>query len=247
MTRHTRNALLIATMLAGVGGIAAAVGQEASTDASRLPAIHGKVLQYDLTPRGDVDGLILQDNIEVHVRPDLGTQLTALVRPGDAVTIHGLKARSAPVVQALSVTADDGGRTLTDTGPTGRPPPPHRPAPDADGASMQAQGPVRMLLHGPRGDLNGALLQDGTLVHLPPPEAARLAASLTVGHTLVAEGSGVRNALGTAIDAARIGPDASHLAEVAHPPRPPAPPRPDAPDGGPLAPPPPGGPAPNRT
>ena len=47
----------------------------ASYDPGQLPPIEGKVAEYSLTPRGDVDGLILADGTEVHLPPHLGTQL----------------------------------------------------------------------------------------------------------------------------------------------------------------------------
>src|SRR5271154_1456779 len=91
--------LLAATLLAGVGAVALA--QPAPTyDPAQLPAVKGKVVQYTLTPRGDVDGLILDDGTEVHVPPSVSSELVFAVRPGDAVTIHGLKTRTEPILAA---------------------------------------------------------------------------------------------------------------------------------------------------
>lgn len=240
MIRRTKQVLLLtATIVAGAGAVAMAQDATGIYDTSQLPTIHGKVAQYDLTPRGDVDGLILDDGTEVHFRPDLGLQVVAIVRPGEAVTIHGLKARVLKLVQAMSVTNDAGGRTVTDEGPSvagRRPPPPPRHEP-GDDQPMQAKGVIKMQLHGPRGDLNGVLLEDGTMVHLPPPEASRLATQLAAGKTITVQGSGLQNALGHVIAAEAIGPDDAHLTRIALP-RPPRPPRgPDAP-GGPVPPPP---------
>ena len=227
--------LLAATLLAG--GVGAAVAQDmAAYNPSQLPAIQGKVAEYSLTPRGDVDGLILADGMEVHLPPHLGTQLVYAVKPGDAVTIRGLKARAIPMVQALSVRNDATGGTVTDTG-TGGPPGPR----DAQQA-LNATGRIKAQLHGPRGDLNGALLEDGTIVRLPPSEAQRLASTLAPGAPLTVQGNGFDGPLGRVIEARSIGPDATHLAQVAMPPRPPGhrpppPGGPDAPSGGPDAPP----------
>ena len=113
------------------GGAGIAVAQNATTyDPARLPATNGKVAEYTLTSRGDVDGLILTDGTEVHLPPHLGTQLVFAVKPGDVVTIHGLRARAIPMVQAMSVSNDATGNTVTDTGAGGpgrRPPPPGGP------------------------------------------------------------------------------------------------------------------------
>ena len=239
---RTRHVLLAATLLAGGAG-AVAVAQNAGTyDPSQLPQVQGKVAQYSLTPRGDVDGLILADGTEIHLPPHLGTQLVFAVKPGDAVTIHGLKARALPMVQAVSVRNDASGATVTDDG-NGGPRGPHA----APTQLLDATGHVKASLHGPRGDLNGALLDDGTIVRLPPPEALRLAADLQPGVALTVHGQGYAGPLGKVVEAREIGPDAGHLSQVAPPPppgrRPPPPPGgPDAgPPGGLDAPPPPPG------
>src|ERR1700709_1836454 len=173
----TRHAFLVAALIAGATGIAAA--QDAATfDPSQLPATPGKVAQYSLTPRGDVDGLILTDGTEVHLPPHLGTQLVYAVKPGDAVTVRGLRARAIPMVQAMSISNDATGTTVSDNGPGG----PRGPR----GAEqpLTAEGRIKAQLHGPNGDLNGALLDDGTIVRLPPTEAQRMAANLTAGAPL---------------------------------------------------------------
>ena len=220
--------LLAATLLAG--GVGAAVAQNAATfDPAQLPAIQGKVAEYSLTPRGDVDGLLLADGMEVHMPPHLGTQLVYAVKPGDDVTIRGLKARAIPMVQAMSIKNDATGNTVTDTGAGGP------PGPRGAQRALTDTGRVKAQLHGPRGDLNGALLEDGTIVRLPPPEATRLAAVLSVGASVSVQGQGVESPLGRVIEARSVGPDAGHLSPVAAPPPPPG-----------HRPPPPGGPGPAR-
>lgn len=226
-SKRFRIALLAATLIAGVGGIAAA--QMAPTyNPSQLPATKGKVAQYSLTPRGDVDGLILNDGTQIHLPPQLGTQLVFAVKPGDTVTVRGLKARELPLVQAMQVTNDASGQSVTDTGPAPGGPGPkhdekgkkdHGPGPRAaSGEPMQAQGPIKAQLYGPRGDLNGVLLADGTIVHLPPQEAQRLAGQLAVGQTLFVRGAGIKNSLGKLIMARAIGPDEQHATPLQEPP-----------------------------
>jgi hypothetical protein len=202
-----RTALLAATLIAsGAGGIALA--QMSSTfDLDQLPETRGKVTQYLLTPRGDVDGLLLADGTEVDVPPHLSTQLAFAVKPGDAVTVHGLKARALPLVAAGSVTNDATRVTVTWNGPGH----PH----EADG--MEAQGRVKAPLYDLHGDANGVLLEDGTVVRLPPPEAKRLAETLAAGKTLVVRGEGYAGPLGRALEAHEIGADAEHLVAVRGP------------------------------
>jgi hypothetical protein len=232
---RTRHCLLAAPLL--TGSVGAAVAQNAATyDPSQLPAIQGQVAEYGLTPRGDVDGLILADGTEVHLPPHLGMQLVYAVKPGDTVTVLGLKARAIPMVQAISVKNNATGNSVTDNG-AGGPPGPH----DAR-RTLNATGRIKAQLHGPRGDLNGALLEDGTIIRLPPPEAQRLASVLSAGAPLTVQGDGFEGALGRVIEARSIGPDALHLNEVAAPP--PQPGRRPPPPGGPVMAPPPGPDAP---
>ncbi|MEA2777336.1 MAG: hypothetical protein QOF90_2742 [Acetobacteraceae bacterium] len=209
---RTRPLLLLATLLAG-GGVARA--QDLTTfDPRQLPAMQGKVAEYSLTPRGDVDGLILTDGTEVHLPPHLGTQLVFAVKPGDQVTIHGLRARAIPMVQAMSVSNDVTGNTVTDNssgGPRG---------PRGAEQALTAQGRIKAQLHGPQGDLNGVLLEDGTIVRLPPPEAQRLASELTPGAPLYAEGDGFTGPLGRIIAAQSLGSSPTQITQIAAPPPP---------------------------
>ncbi|TPG57091.1 hypothetical protein EAH89_11510 [Roseomonas nepalensis] len=167
---------------------------------------------------GDVDGLILEDGTEIHLPPRLGTLLADAVKPGDRVTVHGLRARAVPMMQAVAITNDATGRTVTDGGPPGTPPP---AATRGDRQAMTAQGRVRLQLHGPRGDLNGVLLTDGTIIRLPPPEAQRLSELLRPGMPLAAQGRGVAGPFGRVLEATRLGADPASM--TALPPAPPPP------------------------
>ncbi|GAB0116510.1 hypothetical protein [Acidisoma sp. 7E03] len=235
----TQPLLLAAALLTSTASLAIAQ-QPATYDPSRVPVISGTVSEYSLTPRGDVDGLILTNGTQVHLPVHLGRQLVTIVKPGDAVEVRGLEAQALPVVQAISVTSTASGAAVVDTGP--RPTP---PAPVANPAQwMTVQGVVREPLYGPLGDLNGALLADGTQVHLPPDQGAALTQNLQAGKPLVAEGYGVSGPYGRALDAQRIGTSAATLVTVSAiapapgpdagppPPAPPGPPPPAPPAAG---------------
>lgn len=202
-------------------------------DLSQLPVTQGTVKYFTLTPRGDVDGFVLADGTQVHVPPHLSTQLVAAVRLGDAVTVRGLRAAAVPMVAALSVTGDASGQTVVDTGPPGGPgrgpggraghgpgAPPPPPGGPAAGPPSEVSGKILAVLHGPRGETNGAMLEDGTALRLPPPEAARLAAMLAPGQSVVAQGPGIANNLGRMVDVRAIGASHDQLAPVHAPPPP---------------------------
>jgi hypothetical protein len=210
-----KTAMLAASLLAGIAladqGLAMAQGAPGVRapvyDPAQLPEFKGKVAQYTLTPRGDVDGFLMTDGTEVHVPPHVSTQLVYTLRPGDAVTVHGLKARAIPMIAAMSLANDATGATINVQ-------PPHRRG-AADG--REVSGRIKAVLHEPRGDVNGVLLEDGAIVRLPPPEATRLAAMLAPGQSIVARGPGYSGPLGRVVAAREIGPDASKLTEVAAP------------------------------
>jgi hypothetical protein len=206
-------------------------------DPQQLPSHRGQVSQFTLTPRGDIDGLILTDGTEVKTPPHLSTQIAYSVKPGDTVTIHGLQAAALPLIQAVSILDEANRRTVIDTGPEGpgRGPAGRRPPPDGGpGArsSLQSelQGRVRMSLHGPRGDVNGALLDDGTVLRVPPVEADWLADLLRPGRSVFAQGAIVSTAIGKVFEVQQIGTSRDQLTPIDVPPgfppgRPPEPPR----------------------
>lgn len=212
-TMRLRYALLAATLIAA-GASGAALAQRGPVyDPAQLPEVKGKIAQYLLTPRGDVGGLLLTDGTEVHVPPHLSTQLVFTVKPGDTVTIHGLRARATPMVLAASVTNDATNATVL-LEPHGR----H----GGPGQQIEAAGRVKAELHTPRGDVDGVLLESGTIVRLPPPEAQKHAAALAVGQAVFVRGFGYEGPLGSVIAAQALGADKEHTEPVAGP-RPPGP------------------------
>jgi hypothetical protein len=89
------------------------------------------------------------------------------------------------------------------------------------------QGKVAQYSLTPRGDVDGLILDDGTIVRLPPEEADRLAAELAPGQPLYVEGDGIAGPLGKVIAAQQIGPSQTQLVQVQGPPPPPRGPGPD--------------------
>lgn len=200
---------LVATLLATVAiGSVAAYSQGALWDPAQLPESRGTVKQYTLAPRGEVDGLILNDGTEVHFPKHLSTQVVFAIRPGDDVSIRGLKARGLPLVDAASITNVNTGKTVVDNGR------------DFRGPDQTASGRISVVLHGRRGEVNGAVLDNGTVLRLPPPEAERLASSLQVGQPVFARGDILSSALGRVIDVQAIGSSPEQMTELAGP-RPP--------------------------
>ncbi|WP_044558756.1 hypothetical protein [Azospirillum sp. B4] len=189
-------------------------------DAAQLPAIRGVVRQFTQTPRGDIDGLILMDGTEVKTPPHLSSGIAYAIRPGDTVVVHGLKAAALPLVRAISISDEASKITISDDGPG-----PGRRLDAAAGVPALSSGRVRMPLHGPEGEVDGALLEDGTILRLPP-DAYRAAAGLKPGQTVFAEGAVLTTPFGRVVEVSGIGTTPDRLEPIA--PQPPAPPPPPA-------------------
>ena len=177
-------------------------------DPAQLPSAKGVVAQYLLSPRGEIEGLLLADGTEVHINPMLSTELAFSVKPGDSVTIRGLKAKNSPMIAAAAITNDASGATVAGRMGHGM---------HERGANIEAEGTVKAALHEPRGEINGVLLDNGTVVRLPPSEAKKFAAQLAVGQPLYVRGMGVTSPLGKVVLARQIGADRTKLADVAMP------------------------------
>src|SRR5260370_35847587 len=188
--------------------------------AGQLPETRGTVQRFTLTPIGEIDGVILADGTEFHLPPHLTTQLASAVRVGDTVTVQGYRSLYVPLIVAASITDATTGQTVVDNGPPPPgsrppPPPPGMPAPGAQQTTVQ--GRVQMPLYGPRGDLNGALLADGTIVRIGPMEAYQVASLLNPGQTLAVQGRGLTTSYGKVVEAQAVGPTAGQIVQVAPP------------------------------
>ncbi|MBB2202005.1 hypothetical protein [Gluconacetobacter tumulisoli] len=178
-------------------------------DFAPLPVTTGVVAQYLPTPAGDVDGLMLTDGTEILCSHELGLAVASIVKPGDRISVSGLKGRELPIVRAYAVTSPRG-RRVEDAGATSV----RLPTPTS-GPDIVVTGTVRAPLYSLHGQLIGAVMQDYGVVYLAPAEAARLSAWLQPGRTLHAVGNGSTGALGRAIDARDIGPAPGQTIRVA--------------------------------
>jgi hypothetical protein len=115
--------LAASAILTIAGGAVAENAPPLLYDPQQLPAQRGQV-QFTLTARGNVDGLILSDGTDVKTPPHLSTALAYSVKAGDAVTIHGRHAAALPLVQAVSMSEEATCCAVVDSGPPG---PGHRP------------------------------------------------------------------------------------------------------------------------
>ncbi|RQN39383.1 hypothetical protein [Paraburkholderia tropica] len=169
-------------------------------DPESLPETRGKIVHFLLNPHGEIDGFVL-DSQQVHFPPHLAKKLARHVTPGEVVRIRGVKPRGANMLAAVCLTTRNG-VVILDEGP-------HRggekPAKaHLERKPMESAGEVVLSLFGPKGELRGALLDDGTSLRMPPHAAAELAAYLAPGAHIQAWGHGVRYRHGRTIEVDEI-------------------------------------------
>lgn len=181
--------------------------------ARAMPAAMQAVLESPVTrlltnPYGEVDGLRLSDGTIVRFPPHLAEALTAAVQVGDRVRVIGRR-ESASSVKADAIVNAATGQTVYDQPPApggGHPMPTHLRM--ASLQTQQAQGRIDVVLTGPRGEAQGVILSDGSIVRFPPHA---LQQALQQGQPFAASGLGTRNAYGASLEAVSTGASLSDL------------------------------------
>lgn len=164
----------------------------------------GTVRRFVINPEGEVDGLLLSDGTLVAFPPHVGVQIVTVVRPGDAVQITGLRDASNNV-RARQLVNQRTGQPVVDQPP---PVPPQRVPPSLRGVGLvrlSVRGEVLRVTTAPRGEPDGVLLADGTVVKLTPPVAQQFINLLQPGTVIAAQGYGTRNQYGEALQATAFG------------------------------------------
>ncbi|MBB2983952.1 hypothetical protein FHX57_007205 [Paraburkholderia tropica] len=166
----------------------------------------GTVARFLINPDGDVDGFLTREGLLIRFPPHMGAQLAATVRKGDAVQVSGWR-NSEASLDAQRITDTRSGEQLVDQPPA--PDAAARPMPrELRGAGlspMDAQGQVAYVTSAPRGEPDGVILSDGTVIKLTPPIAQQYPALVRTGATVAARGYGTRNQYGAALQATAFG------------------------------------------
>lgn len=175
---------------------------------AQAPVMEGRVSRFLINPYGEVDGLMVGDRTVVKFPPHLSQTLQNAVRPGQSVRVFG-QAEAAGVIKADAIVNLANGQTVIDRPPAfdANPPlPPHLRA--AQLRQLSVRGKIALVLTGPRGEANGVILDDGSIVRFAPDS---LRTPLEPGAPFAANGLGTRNSLGTAIEAIDVGASADSL------------------------------------
>jgi hypothetical protein len=171
-------------------------------DPDYLPEVSGTVKQFLINLHGEIDGMIFSRGIEVHVPPHLSRKIGKAIALGDKVKVRGVRPRQSDVIAAVAVETRDGSRIVDDGPPDDHK---HGPKPKGEGKATDAAGVVERSLHGPKGEVRGVLLEDGTAIRFPKHVAERLGTLTKAGARFAVHGHAVTSKYGSVIAAEEIG------------------------------------------
>src|SRR5277367_2347028 len=172
-----RRTVLAAPKITALGLLVALLGvwstaQGQPPRSADLETVRGKVDRFTTAPKGEVDGLILDDGTWVHWPPHLENRFKDIAARGDRVRVTGwtetgpkgdTKFETQTLVnQRTNASADRGDDA---------PPPRERrigKGPAVAGNVETRRGMVRSFTSAPKGEVDGLVLDDGTWVHWPP-------------------------------------------------------------------------------
>jgi hypothetical protein len=179
-------------------------------DPNSLTPVRSKVERFLFNSNGQADGMILASGTEAHFPPHLSHKVLAGLKPGERVTLYGVKPRSADMIACVALETADGTR-IDDTGP------PPKAKKKGHGKKHDHQhderhtGPaeiadtVQRTLHGPKGEVRGVLLKGGAIVRFPPHAARDKPEMYAPGSVLAVRGEALQVEGATVIEASEIG------------------------------------------
>lgn len=167
-----------------------------------LPAVaDANVKSILFNPYGEADGLRLANDVIVKFPPHRSQALLGAVQPGQHVRILG-HVETPAIVKADAIINVTTGNIVVDQPPANPLPllPPHLRAQSLQ--ALQVEGKVDLILNGPRGEVDGVILDNQSIVHFPPES---LSAPLRPGERIAVAGLGTKTASGVSLEAIRMG------------------------------------------
>jgi hypothetical protein len=152
--------------------------------------VEGKIRSFITAPKGEVDGAVLEDGTVLHWPPHLADRVQDMVRRGDNIRVVGRNETAPGGEKHFEVQSLSNLRTQAKLDVAAAPPPPGAPpAPRGDAARVDPkapqantlQGRIRSFTTAPKGEVDGALLEDGTVVHWPPHMGTRVRRLIDTG------------------------------------------------------------------
>jgi hypothetical protein len=185
-----------------VSGLAISGSGELRAQGSRdkeMKIVRGKVERMTTAPKGEVDGAVLDDGTVLHWPPHLADRFAEVAKKGAHVTADGIL-RTGPEgdtrleVRTLTNTDTDATVRNDEPGPKGKRP--KGPPPPRSERIETIRGTVARLTTAPKGEVDGAVLDDGTVLHWPPHLEVRFSKVVKKGDRIEASGSQEKTAKG---------------------------------------------------
>ena len=179
-------------------------------DPSVLPIVKGTIACFTRNTKGDVDGVLLDDDRQIHVPPHMGAGMEKLFALGDTIEARYVKPRQGDVFAAVSVTGASG-RSLIDEGPPHKgdkhgPDHAARPGmPKPATEPIDLVGRVKRTLYAPKGEVAGAVLESGEQLRVDPKSNAELAPYFAAGADIRAWGEVLRQKGTTVVEVSELG------------------------------------------
>lgn len=201
-----------------VGALAALVHPAAAQraalwfDPTQLPSYSGRLERWIALPSGEVARGLMREGTQFVFPPSEAEALARAIERNASICVWGIRARSAPVVLMLAW-------ARVDTDPASFVERPAWFVEERPGTEpLTIGGRIQAPLLRPTGDPMGVILADGEgSIRLPVDVHRRLGDLLRPGEPILAEGLGARRGDLVAIDAVRIGRDASSLQRLPGP------------------------------
>ena len=204
-----RRALLLAGLASGAAWAQGTRG--VWFDPTQLPSFSGRLERSLVNPAGEVDRLLFREGAQIVFPPSEAQDIAEAVRPGDSMTVWGIRARNAPVITMLAWAKAEGQPPRFVTQPSWF-------APTRRGSQrLQTGGVIDRTILTPQGEGMGVMLNSGDFIRLPPAAHLALADALKDGATVFADGLGHRQGERISIDAERVGPEARALRALPDP------------------------------
>lgn len=164
----------------------------------------GTLNRFVINPEGDVDGFLLDDGSLVRFPSHMGSQLVSTVHRGDSLRIAGFR-DAAGNVSAQQSTNERTSRQIVD-----QPPPVNgmRLSPSLRGAGLvrlSVKGVVARVTKAPRGEPDGVMLTNGTVIRMLSPVAQQFANLMRPDVVVAATRYGTRNQYDEVLQATAFG------------------------------------------
>lgn len=179
-----------------------------SNTSTEKEGLTGRVEKFLMNPNGDVDGFILHDGMQVRFPPHMSSAVTKSVALEDTVLVKGVQ-RSQDVIMATTIVTTKDARQISVHDKPMRTENFKRMPATSSSNQMSVRGEIDTLLKAPNGDVNGFVLTEGSVVHLPR-DIRSPDVTYDVGQYVEVTGYGTENAYGKSVEATAVDAKANY-------------------------------------